>query len=84
MAAASGYVAALTVGLYISSEKVAELYSHPERLWALPVILLFWISRILMLMHRGKMLEDPVLFAMHDRTSLICAAALGVVLLVSI
>ena len=84
MAAASGYVAALTSGLYISSAKVVELYSHPERLWALPVILLFWISRILMLMHRGEMLEDPVLFAARDRTSLICGAVIGAVLLVSI
>ncbi len=84
MAAASGYVAALTAGLYISSAKVVELYSHPERLWALPVILLFWISRILMLMQRGEMLEDPVLFAARDRTSLICAAAIFLVLLVSV
>jgi 4-hydroxybenzoate polyprenyltransferase len=82
MAAASGYVAALTSGLYISSQTVTNLYGFPERLWALPIIILFWVSRVLILTHRGEMLDDPVLFAARDRASLLCGALmLGVVML---
>lgn len=84
MAAASGYVAALTSGLYISNPAVTELYDHPERLWAIPAILLFWISRIIILTHRGEMPDDPVLFAAKDRTSLVCGALMVVAVIVSI
>lgn len=84
MAAASGYVAALTSGLYISNSAVTELYHHPERLWAIPAILLFWISRILILTHRGEMPDDPVLFAAKDRVSLVCGGLMIVTVIVSI
>jgi 4-hydroxybenzoate polyprenyltransferase len=72
LAAASGYVAVLIFGLYITSPTVVSLYRAPSRLWAISVILLYWISRILVLTHRGEMHEDPVLFASRDRVSLVC------------
>lgn len=83
MAAAAGYVAALTSGLYINSTNVAELYSHAERLWAVPIVLLFWISRMLLLTHRGQMHDDPVLFAARDRVSILCGAVIFLVLFAS-
>lgn len=83
MAAASGYVAALTSGLYINGGNVSALYSNPGYLWAMPVILLYWVSRMLMLTHRGQMVDDPVLFAVRDRVSLICGGLLVFVLFVS-
>lgn len=83
MATAAGYVAALTMGLYISSDKVTELYAAPDRLWAMPILLLLWISRVLLLTHRGQMNEDPVIFALTDRASLACGLAVVLVLLVS-
>ncbi len=81
MAAASSYVAVLVFGLYINSAAVAHLYGAPYRLWAIPVILLYWVSRVLMLTHRGQMHEDPVLFAARDRISLICAGLIVLVVL---
>jgi 4-hydroxybenzoate polyprenyltransferase len=72
MATASGYVAVLVFGLYINSSTVSALYREPETLWAIPLILLYWISRILILTHRGQMHDDPVLFAAKDRTSVVC------------
>jgi hypothetical protein len=39
-------------------------------LWALCPILLLWVTRVLMLADRGMMNEDPVVFALRDRTSL--------------
>jgi hypothetical protein len=44
-------------------------------------ILLFWVSRVLMLSHRGDMHDDPVIFALRDPTSL-CVGAAGVAALV--
>ena len=81
LAASSGYVAAMVFGLYITHPDVALLYSHSDRLWVVPVVLLYWISRVSMLTHRGEMNEDPVLFAAKDRVSLAC---LGLILLTAI
>ena len=36
-------------------------------------VLLYWISRIVMLTHRGHMHDDPVVFAARDRNSQVCA-----------
>ena len=84
MAAASGYVAVLVFILYINSPGVAGVYAAAERLWAIPGILLYWISRVLILTHRGEMHDDPVLFAARDRASLICAGLIALVVLASI
>jgi 4-hydroxybenzoate polyprenyltransferase/phosphoserine phosphatase len=84
MAGASGYVAVLVFILYINSPAVAGLYGETERLWAIPGILLFWVSRVLMLTHRGEMHDDPVVFAARDRASLVCAALIALVVVASI
>lgn len=84
MASASGYVAVLVFILYINSPEVVGLYGHTQRLWVIPVVLLYWISRVLILTHRGEMHDDPVVFAARDRTSLACAALIALVVVASI
>lgn len=74
MAAASGYVATMIFALYINSPAVMVLYRHPEYMWAVALVLFYWISRILLLMHRGEMHDDPVVYAVADRVSLMCGA----------
>ena len=67
--AAAGCVAALLLALYIESSEVRLLYRHPQRLWFLCGIHLYWISRAWLLANRGEMHYDPVLFALRDRAS---------------
>jgi 4-hydroxybenzoate polyprenyltransferase/phosphoserine phosphatase len=74
MAASSGYMAVLVMALYVNGGDVLPLYRHPSALWALCPILLFWISRVLMLANRGLMNDDPVIFALRDRVSLLSGA----------
>ena len=74
MAASSGYMAVLVMALYINSNDVLPLYHTPQALWLLCPVLLFWISRVLMLSHRGGMNDDPVVFALTDRASLLTGA----------
>ncbi len=71
MAASSGYMAVLVMALYVNSADVLPLYRHPTALWTLCPILLFWISRVLMLAHRGRLHDDPVVFALRDRVSVL-------------
>jgi hypothetical protein len=54
------------------------LYRHPKFLWLLCPLMLCWIFRLWMLVHRGLISEDPVVFVAKDRlTHLIALAALG-------
>jgi 4-hydroxybenzoate polyprenyltransferase len=73
MAVSSGYVSVLVMALYLNSDAVLELYSWPPALWGICLVLLYWISRMVMITHRGWMHDDPVVFAARDRISLCCA-----------
>jgi 4-hydroxybenzoate polyprenyltransferase len=70
MAVGAGYVSILVMALYVNSLAVSALYSTPEILFGICAVLLFWISRTVMLAHRGEMHDDPVVFAVRDRVSL--------------
>ena len=84
MAAASGYIAIMVFALYINSPDVNALYRTPEYLWAICLVLFYWISRILLLTHRGDMHDDPVVFAATDLKSLACGALVVAIVLFSI
>jgi 4-hydroxybenzoate polyprenyltransferase/phosphoserine phosphatase len=66
---ASGYVAVLVLALYITSGAAKALYGKHELIWFLCPLLLYWIDRIWLVAHRGEMHDDPLVFALHDRTS---------------
>ncbi len=81
MAAASGYLAVLVMALYINSPAVVTLYRRPGLLWLSCVILIHWVSRMLIITHRGEMHDDPMIFAATDRGSLISAGLMAAVFL---
>lgn len=70
LGSASGYLAVMVLALYIHDQATVLMYSYPELIWLACPLLLFWITRIWMLAHRGEVNEDPVVFAIRDRTSL--------------
>ncbi len=72
IAIGAGYVGVLVLALYLNSPTVVELYSHPEALWGVCAVLLYWITRTVMLAHRGHMHDDPVVYAATDRVSQTC------------
>ncbi|MDI3337225.1 UbiA family prenyltransferase [Defluviimonas aestuarii] len=74
----AGYVAVLVMALYIESHAVAELYPFRVALLAICPILFFWITRMVMVAHRGNMHDDPIVFAFRDRASQICLVAIGI------
>jgi 4-hydroxybenzoate polyprenyltransferase len=68
---ASGYLAVIVLALYMNSSEVKELYRHHQALWVLFGLLLYWISRVWMLAFRGEMHDDPIVFAMKNRLSVL-------------
>jgi len=64
-----GYMAVLVFALYINNPDTRDLYALPEVLWLICPLLLYLVSRFWLLAHRGKIDEDPVVFAIKDRKS---------------
>jgi hypothetical protein len=70
----SGYLAVLVLALYVNSQEVRKLYENPTLLLLVCPLMLYWISRIWFLAHRGQMHSDPIVFALRDRASYIVGA----------
>jgi len=68
---AAGYLSVLVLALYINSPAVVALYRCPEAIWFLCLLVLYWINRLWLKTHRGKMHDDPVVFALKDKVSFI-------------
>ena len=76
---ASGFLAVLVMALYVNSVDVQRLYRAPIWLLLMCPLLLYWISCVWLLAHRGQMHDDPIVFALKDRASYaVGALALGI------
>jgi 4-hydroxybenzoate polyprenyltransferase/phosphoserine phosphatase len=84
LAAAAGFNAVTVFALYISTDAVRQYYTTPQMLWLVCPILMYWIGRALMLAQRREMDDDPVVFALRDRTSLVTISLVGVLVLAAI
>jgi len=81
LAAAASVSAVVVFALYVQSEAVRGLYSNPETLLVICPILIFWLSRLIILAHRRVLPHDPILFAFGDWVSwLTVALAVAVIL----
>lgn len=77
---ASGYQAVLVLALYLNSPEVSTLYPNPSWLWFLCPLLLYWITRIWFKSYRGNVIDDPLLYSLGDKTSLL-AVLVGTLIL---
>ncbi|HJU40284.1 MAG TPA: hypothetical protein VJ724_11975, partial [Tahibacter sp.] len=75
----SGYLSVLVLALYINSTASEALYHRPQILWLLCPLLLYWISRVWLVAHRGGMHDDPVVFALVDTVSRIVLVLCAIV-----
>jgi 4-hydroxybenzoate polyprenyltransferase len=81
---ASAYAAVVVFSLYISGHEVAPLYRHANRMWLIIPFMILWISRVWLLAGRGELDEDPVLFALTDRMSLLIGLCAFVIVLLAL
>jgi len=81
LAAAASFNAVTVFALYISSDAVRPLYRHPEALWLICLILMYWLGRALLMAHRRLMDDDPIVFAMRDWNSYVALGFIGLILI---
>lgn len=84
LAAAAGFNAVTVFALYLSSDTVHLLYQRPGLMWLICPILIYWISRALMMAHRRLMNDDPIVFALRDKNSLIAGALIALLVIAAI
>lgn len=65
----AGFIAVLVLALYIQDGQAAHLYATPQIIWLACPVMLFWISRAWLIAHRGRMHDDPIVFALKDKSS---------------
>jgi 4-hydroxybenzoate polyprenyltransferase len=80
MGGASGYLSVLVLALYINSEQVVALYRRPLLLWLACPLLLFWISRMWLLAHRGRIHDDPIVATVRDPASYLLGVLVALVM----
>jgi 4-hydroxybenzoate polyprenyltransferase/phosphoserine phosphatase len=79
----SGYLAVLVFCNYLSDARVTKLYGHPQVLWLVAPILLYWITRVWFIARRRSLHDDPIIFAIRDRRSYVCGILTAAVVLIA-
>ncbi len=81
LGAASSFAAVAVLALYPATPAIMERYARPDLLWLGCLLLLYWMGRMLLLANRGAVGEDPLVFAMRDRSSWLVGSAMLVTFL---
>jgi 4-hydroxybenzoate polyprenyltransferase len=69
MAISAGYVGVLVLALYIDEPAVQERFGAHRLFWGICALLIFWISRLVLVANRGDMDDDPLIWALKDPVS---------------
>jgi 4-hydroxybenzoate polyprenyltransferase len=72
----SGLVSVLVFALYLDSDSLSGLYQNPMILWGAVPVLVFWISWVWIKSGRGEVDQDPIIFALKDKFSLVSGVLL--------
>jgi 4-hydroxybenzoate polyprenyltransferase/phosphoserine phosphatase len=70
----AAFASAVVLALFVQSEATAQLYASPGLLWGTVPLMLFWQCRIWLATSRGYMLDDPIVYALHDWITWLVAA----------
>lgn len=81
---ASSLISVLVFVLYIDAPQLSAFFTRPEALWIVVPLLLYWNARTWLIASRGAMHDDPVVFALKDRTSRLTFIAVLAIFLVAV
>jgi asparagine N-glycosylation enzyme membrane subunit Stt3 len=81
---ASGYLSVLVLALYTNTRMVQDPTGRYPLFWLICLVLLYWLSYLWLMAHRGLIREDPVAFALKDPTSRVLIAVAAAVTLFAI
>ena len=75
----AGLVSMVIMLLYMTNEAAPSgFYHRPAWLYVIPAAVTLWLMRIWLLSNRMELHDDPVVFALRDRISLVFGVAAGI------
>jgi 4-hydroxybenzoate polyprenyltransferase/phosphoserine phosphatase len=80
---ASAFAAVVVFAIYVSGSDVMLLYRHSGLLWLIMPLLILWLCRVWLLASRGELHDDPLVFALTDRASLLIGAGVVAIALLA-
>jgi hypothetical protein len=80
----SAFASVVIFAIYIGGPDVVVLYHKPFLLWLIVPLMILWLCRVWLLASRGELNEDPVVFALTDRMSLLIGVAVAAITLLAI
>jgi 4-hydroxybenzoate polyprenyltransferase/phosphoserine phosphatase len=79
----SALSAVVVFGLFISAEETRVRYATPELLWLVALGLVYWLARLWIKTSRGKMDDDPLVYAVEDSGGLMAVSFMVAVTLIA-
>ena len=76
-------ISILSMILYLFSENAVKYYQNPQILFLNGIIIFYWISLMWFKGSKGKVNQDPVKYAITDKTSIACGMCIIAVLIAS-
>lgn len=83
MSVAAAQAAVLVFALYSQDDDVQQHFGNPDLLLLICPVLMLWIGRMQLMTHRGFMTDDPIVFTLRDRVSLLCGLLMLAIFVVS-
>lgn len=68
---AAALSAVVVFGLYVQAPETHARYASPQLLWLVACALVYWLGRLWLETTAGRMSDDPLVYAIHDRASLL-------------
>jgi 4-hydroxybenzoate polyprenyltransferase len=68
-----GLISVLVMMLYIAEQQQLHKYTHPNWLWGVSVVMLYWVMRIWFMANRGIVQSDPIVHALKDGPTYVMA-----------
>ena len=83
MGVSSSFMSCLVLAFYVQSLTVQQNYTCPDLLWGIIVLVLFWQCRLWLATLRGRMQDDPIIYAAKDWVSWLVACAVITIMLLA-
>ncbi len=77
--ASSAMLAVLMFCFYVNNNVLTNQYQQPDILWLIVPALCYWLMRMWIKTHRGEMHDDPIVFSLMDKGSLITIGFCGLI-----
>jgi 4-hydroxybenzoate polyprenyltransferase len=79
----SAMLSILMFCFYVNSNVLADQYQQPTLLWLVFPALCYWIMRMWIKTHRGEMHDDPIVFSLKDKGSIVTIGFMGLIALLA-